>query len=260
MTTKQKEMKVANLAAVVADDAVSSLARQRESLNQFIKTQLKESVDYGVIPGTPKPTLFKPGAEKLANIFQLGSRIVHSDTKLDHEKRFAMCSYTIELYHLPTGKTLAQCEGSTNSLERRYQKQDTYSILNTLQKMAQKRAFVGAVIQACNASDFFTQDLEDMDIKDIQGKKEDALAVEAQGEVGLSTLIRWGKYKGKSVGEAAKDPKFLSYCDWIIQQSEGKKDKQNFLAEALSWRTALDEAAEAIDEKDQSHTEHKRVA
>jgi hypothetical protein len=34
-------------------------------------------------------------------------------------------------------------------------------IQNTLMKMAQKRAFVGATILAVGASDFFTQDLED---------------------------------------------------------------------------------------------------
>lgn len=36
------------------------------------------------------------------------------------------------------------------------------SLVNTIQKMAQKRAFVAAVIIAVNASEFFTQDMEDM--------------------------------------------------------------------------------------------------
>ena len=34
--------------------------------------------------------------------------------------------------------------------------------INTLQKMAQKRAYVGAALLATNASEFFTQDMEDM--------------------------------------------------------------------------------------------------
>lgn len=38
---------------------------------------------------------------------------------------------------------------------------DPYTLKNTLQKMAQKRAFVGATLLATNASDSFTQDMED---------------------------------------------------------------------------------------------------
>ena len=158
-------MITSNLAAAITDDAVNALARQRDGLNRFIKEQLKDSVDYGKIPGTPKPTLLQPGAQKLANIFQLGSRIIKSDTQIDHERKFVMCTYQIELYHLPSGKVIAQCEGSTNSLEKKYAKQDPYGLVNTLQKMAQKRAFIGAVVQATNASDFFTQDIEDMELR-----------------------------------------------------------------------------------------------
>lgn len=38
------------------------------------------------------------------------------------------------------------------------------SLKNTIQKMAQKRAFVGAILMATGASEFFTQDVEDMGI------------------------------------------------------------------------------------------------
>ena len=38
------------------------------------------------------------------------------------------------------------------------------SMKNTIMKIAQKRAFVGAMLLATGASEFFTQDIEDMDI------------------------------------------------------------------------------------------------
>jgi hypothetical protein len=38
------------------------------------------------------------------------------------------------------------------------------SMKNTIMKMAQKRAFVGAILVATGASEFYTQDIEDMDI------------------------------------------------------------------------------------------------
>ncbi|MGK7916437.1 MAG: hypothetical protein AB4038_12990 [Prochloraceae cyanobacterium] len=31
----------------------------------FVKAQMQRDIDYGVIPGTRKPTLLKPGAEKI---------------------------------------------------------------------------------------------------------------------------------------------------------------------------------------------------
>jgi hypothetical protein len=42
------------------------------------------------------------------------------------------------------------------------------SFKNTLQKMAQKRAFVGAILIATGASEFFTQDLEDLDFQSAE--------------------------------------------------------------------------------------------
>lgn len=48
----------------------SRTALQRlDEFQGFIKDYLKEGLDYGVIPGTEKPTLLQPGAEKLCEIF-----------------------------------------------------------------------------------------------------------------------------------------------------------------------------------------------
>lgn len=40
---------------------------------------------------------------------------------------------------------------------------EPFELINTIQKMGQKRAFMAAVIMTVNASEFFTQDLEDFD-------------------------------------------------------------------------------------------------
>ncbi len=47
---------------------------------------------------------------------------------------------------------------------------DIASQVNTIQKMAQKRALVAATLLAVNASEFFTQDLEDFDSPIIEGE------------------------------------------------------------------------------------------
>lgn len=172
-----------SLSVRVTEGSLTELGQQRALLRTFIKKQLTKDIDYGIIPGTPKPSLYKPGAEKIANIFQLGSRIVDRSNTVDIKNNFAMFSVTVEIYHLPSGKAISQCEGVANSQEVKYKerskkefnqqtnrrevvgKEETPigDVLNTLSKMAQKRAYVGAVIIATGASDFFTQDLDPTD-------------------------------------------------------------------------------------------------
>lgn len=175
----------------VTSDAVESLKRQRELLRGFVKSQLTDGVDFGVIPGTPKPTLYKPGAEKIARVFMLGVRVKLVDKVLERgTENFAMFTYQAEVYSLQNDSVvIAQCDGSCNSAEKKYatrrmkgggQSEATpvTDVLNTLQKMAQKRAIVGAIILATGASDFFTQDIDDADDAAAHGLKPEAPRVQ----------------------------------------------------------------------------------
>jgi hypothetical protein len=60
------------LAIRFSDNAVDEMRQQRKQFELFVKSQLHDKVDFGVLPGTDKPALWKSGAEKLANLFQLG--------------------------------------------------------------------------------------------------------------------------------------------------------------------------------------------
>lgn len=51
--------------------------------------------------------------------------------------------------------------------EYRLSNDDPADLVNTIQKMGQKRALVAATLLAVNASEFFTQDIEDMDLIDL---------------------------------------------------------------------------------------------
>ncbi len=152
-----------------------TLIAQRQMLVEFVAKQMRKDVDYGTIPGTPKPTLYKPGAEKLSKLFGLSVKFETVDKTIDKAQNFAMFTYKATLTHIKSGQPIAECEASCNSQEKKYKertvwigKQRTkeptpiFDILNTLQKMAQKRAMVGGVILAVGASDFFTQDMEDI--------------------------------------------------------------------------------------------------
>lgn len=151
------------LSVQITDRALEQYQKQINSIKAFVKNNLTENVDYGKIPGTPKNTLLKPGAEKLQKLFMLGTRIVNREREIDRQSGFAMFSYTVEVYSLQNGNVICQCEGSANTEEKKNRNREVADLLNTLQKMAQKRAFVGAIIAAVGASDFFTQDMDDTD-------------------------------------------------------------------------------------------------
>lgn len=145
--------------------AIGRMQQQIHLLKDFVSSQLQEGSDYGRVPGCgPKPALLKPGAEKLLRLFNLGSRIISKQEMIDWDKKRATFCYCIEIFNLKTGQAIAQCEGYTSSEERKYAKGDMGSQLNTLSKMAQKRAMVGAVLIATSASDFFVADIEDLEV------------------------------------------------------------------------------------------------
>lgn len=196
---------------------------RRNHLVKFVQSIMKDNVDFGKIPGAgDKPTLLKPGAEKLATFFGLTPvfipiGVVEDWTGADHKgEPFFYYRYRCELHR--NGNLIASSEGSCNSWESKYRYRkgervcpncgqaaiikgkaeygggwicfnkkggcgskfavndpaiagqevgrilnpDVADQVNTIQKMAQKRALIAATLLAVNASEFFTQDIEDM--------------------------------------------------------------------------------------------------
>jgi len=142
--------------------AIAVTAEHYKTMTAFVQAQMKKDVDFGVIPGTRKPTLLKPGAEKLCRLFSLRSNyeLIHFIT--DFEKPIFHYHYRCTLVR--QGEVVGQGDGSCNSKEKKYEKQKykIYDLTNTICKMAQKRALVAAVLSSCGASAFFTQDMEDI--------------------------------------------------------------------------------------------------
>ena len=219
----------------------------------FSKSILKKDLDFGEIPGTNKPTLYKAGAEKLRFVYGFGVEMACIKEVVDLDRPFIKYTYRCTIVS-KSGQKLAECDGSCNSLEPKFgylwktkeelgagydiaglptktsgknlsefdfainkaettgqygkpaeywqkfkdaiakgtakkvnkkskagkdmvayelneaaivyriNNPDVIGVDNTLMKMAQKRAFVGATLLATGASEFFTQDIEDMDL------------------------------------------------------------------------------------------------
>lgn len=139
-------------------------ARERiNMLQNFVKEMMIPKVDYGFIPNCNKPALFKSGAEKLCDIFGFSKQIEILNRVEDWEKGLFHYEVKTILINKRTGIIEAEGIGSCNSKERKYIKQDSYSIINTILKMAKKRAFVDAVLSATRSSGIFTQDVEELD-------------------------------------------------------------------------------------------------
>src|ERR1700689_5283264 len=230
-----------------------ALAR-RAAIVEFTRKIMVRDQDFGEIPGTGKPTLLKPGAEKLCNFFGLEPEFTPVVDEIDWTgaqhggETFCYVRYRCRL--LRQGRITGVGEGSCNSWESRYRYQwvstesipedldrtrllkrgghrtlcefefandrldrtgvsakpaeywqkfkeaitagvarrverdtrqgkapawemdadltlyripnpDVADLVNTIQKMAQKRALVAATLIATSASEFFTQDVED---------------------------------------------------------------------------------------------------
>jgi hypothetical protein len=235
-------------------------------LVEFTQRIMKAGTDYGAVPGTSKPTLLKPGAEKLSTFFGLSPRyeIVKQVEQWDADEPFFYYWFKCSLYH--GDRYVGSADGSCNSRESRYRyrwvdesdvpahlspsglrkrggkasepkfavergetqgkygkpedywqafrnaieagtaktgerttkdgrvmqtweidrtvyrvpNEDIFSQVNTILKMAQKRALVAAVLVCVNASEFFTQDLEDLDIIDVPVTVVETKPVEAE--------------------------------------------------------------------------------
>ncbi len=189
------------------------------ALNEFYQGVMQRDTDYGVIPGTNKPSLFQPGAQLLDGIFGFTPTFEELPSSVrDYERGFFSLDIRCRLVNKNTGEIAAESLGNCNSKEDRYrwrqskrscpqcgaeaiikgkaeygggwlcfaksggcgekfrdgdrtiegqsvgrvENDDTYSLLNTISKMAQKRAHVGATLNATGAGRIFTQDVEDL--------------------------------------------------------------------------------------------------
>jgi predicted RNA-binding Zn-ribbon protein involved in translation (DUF1610 family) len=202
---------------VTAKDALIAYQAKKDLIDGI----MKPTVDFGIIPGSSKPTLLKAGAEKATSFF--GLHPVFTDAGVTEDwtgeqhggEPFFYYRRTCNLYR---GAVLvASVDGSCNSWEKKYrwrsservcpncgkatiikgkteygggficfakkggcgakfsdndtaitsQEQgqvknpDVADVVNTILKMADKRALVAATLIATGLSEYFTQDIED---------------------------------------------------------------------------------------------------
>lgn len=184
---------------LAGEELRDGLSKIREFQN-IVKELLVKGLDYGVVPGCgDKPTLLKPGAEKLAKLHKLADTYEVVEKTEDWDIKLFRYIIKCRLVLMGTDMVVSEGMGECNSYESKYKyrwvyenkvpahldkvslksksyindkgkaivqyqidNDDIYSQINTILKMAKKRAMVDAVLSATRLSAVFTQDIEDI--------------------------------------------------------------------------------------------------
>ena len=216
--------------------------RDIKAINEFqqiVHQHLIEGADWGIIPGTQKPTLLKPGAEKIAKLLGLTDTYEILEGQEDWQKPFFHFLVKCKLVSVRDNIVISEGLGECNSMESKYRyrwigerdlpsgidktklvaqerrsktgghwtvyrldNEDIFSQVNTILKMAKKRALVDAALSAGRLSDVFTQDIED--IPNII--KEDEASFETQPAPKIKTSAPSTKPKemsGSAIGRGS---------------------------------------------------------
>ena len=168
---------------------------------------LKRDVDFGVIPKTKKPTLFKSGAEKICFAYGLMQRFT-IESKIEQTEPTPLFFYAVRCDLIKINPANGQeyvfvsAYGSANTGEKRNGFNGAYDAANNALKMAQKRALTSAAITVCGGSDMFTMDIEDeMNAQKFEDMKKTADPDAPINAKQIQRLYAIGKDAGRNADE-----------------------------------------------------------
>lgn len=218
----------------------------------FFKEVMVKGEDYGVIPGTDKPALLKPGAEKLCELYGYAPTMRDKEIARDVESGFYEATVTMALVSRKTGEMVAEGVGSANTHESRYryrwvfdnqipkginkadlvseerkskktgkswtmyriENADPWSLWNTVLKMAKKRALVDVALSATRSSGLFTQDPEAFDKWVDEAKVIDGEFAEVDERPNTQRPPRRGQNRSDAPPAAPEEPEEPAIPVW----------------------------------------------
>lgn len=247
-----------------------------------VQKELKQGHDYDTIPGTSKPTLLKPGAEKLLMMFGLTSEYEIIERIEDYER--GIFAYTMKCTLSKGNYKITEGVGSCNSKENKYrwrwvkegdlptgidksslkqrsnrwgkveyqiENDEIYSQANTILKMAKKRAQIDATLTVASLSELFTQDIEDM--RQFMQQEEVSNLTDVEAE---NVKLTFGKHKGKTLKEVHEIQP--DYLDWLASNAKEEVMKKaanmvlNSSKNNKESNNKQDEKVEGFEEADEN--------
>lgn len=238
-----KNNQVTSLIDSVDIGTIQGTMQKIATFQAVIQKNLKDGHDFGVVAGAgSKPTLLKPGGEKICMMFGLNPEYEFLERTEDYKEGFFAYNIKCTLYR--NGNPVSQGVGNCNSMEKKYHyiNSDTVpdgvdpttvekvttrygtvkykipnphiaDLVNTILKMAKKRAFIDAVLQVASLSDVFTQDLDDLQ-DFLQQEQMQNIDENSAGNI----KINFGKNKGKTLGQIMKEAP--DYIDWLMKNAK----------------------------------------
>lgn len=176
------------------------------------KLELVRDVDFGKIPGTKSPSLFKSGAERI--LFALGVESEYTVEQAIEEytdNPFFFYRVKCSLYkQTPDGRIhITDGMGSANTNERQCGSGNKFDMANSRLKMAKKRAMVDATLMIGQLSNAFTQDVED---DNFMGGAQTIISDDAPITTKqITRLFAAGTRAGKTKEEVKKDVNSLGF-------------------------------------------------
>lgn len=241
-------------------------ARLKE-LQEFVKAYMVPGQDYGIIPGSDKPSLWKSGAEKLLDVYALTPQIAILEKIVQDD--YISYSIKVTLVSRQTGTIIAEGVGNCNTHESRYRwrwvweadlppaytkakgdlrtrttkkgarqyripNEEVGDLHNTILKQAKKRALVDAVLTATRSSALFTQDIEDF----VDGYAEDGTEPETPANARRAFTAAWS-----SAVPALSEPVALRLVETL---SGGRPSKQWTATDYAAAGEVLSACVEAV--------------
>lgn len=182
------EIAIVNSTSLISNVQNQDLVSRAKSFNDFkdfIRAELKDGIDFGMIPKVDKPCLFKAGGEKTQMLLGLTPqyKLIHrefipnqkheykawNDTTRKYETKESIRNYyswewSCELWYgdVKVGEGVGACNSEERKYVSQYDKGESpNSLANTIMKISKKRAFMDAILGVSGLSDIFTQDLEE---------------------------------------------------------------------------------------------------
>jgi len=269
---------------IATPDALMDFTSRVQSL---IVKGLKEGVDYGIIPNTKVPTLYKAGAEKLAVAFGMTPSYEIISQEIDHncknvfEKKqwdkvrscynfwegtsFGKYVYIVKCVLIKNGKEISNAIASCSSYESKYIDRPRDS-QNTVIKMAQKRAFVAVILNTFSLSSRFTQDMEDMEIEPTRNRVHNATSSANEARKKESSSVKKEVaieiYDNQNANHQEKLIKFLEtradlptfLWDKVGEKMDGQKMAVSILCEVIE-KIVLDHKKNSLNESEKETIE-----
>lgn len=199
--------------------SAAEMRAQVNRIQEVMQAVMRKDVHYGVVPGTKKPSLLKPGAEVLAATFHIAPDYIIDDLSTPGMIRYRVkCIGT----HQTSGVVMGAGMGECSTMEEKYRwrkanseaefgamaedrrrikyysdntvkqvQADPWDAANTALKMACKRAQIAMTLNVTAASDIFTQDVEDLPehLRDSDEVREGKQKAREEADVAAKTRL-----------------------------------------------------------------------